>query len=92
MPTDIVVRKGLNLKLKGEAVLETEDPKNSSDYSIYPSDFHGIYPKLVVKEKDLVRAGDMIFYDKEAILTPGPHDRLSHDRLSHDRLSYDRLS
>ena len=52
MPTDIVVRKGLNLKLKGEAVLETEDPKNSSDYSIYPSDFHGIYPKLVVKENE----------------------------------------
>ena len=43
MPTDIVVRKGLSLKLKGEAVLETEDLKNSSDYSIYPSDFHGIY-------------------------------------------------
>ena len=66
MPTDIVVRKGLNLKLKGEAVLETEDPKNSSDYSIYPSDFHGIYPKLVVKENDQVKAGDIIFYDKNS--------------------------
>lgn len=66
MPTDIVVRKGLNLKLKGEAVLETEDPKNSSDYSIYPSDFHGIYPKLVVKENDHVKAGDIIFYDKNS--------------------------
>ena len=27
MTTDIVVRKGLNLKLKGEAVLETVNPK-----------------------------------------------------------------
>ena len=66
MPTDIVVRKGLNLKLTGEAVLETEGPKKSSDYSVYPSDFHGIYPKLLVKENDLVKAGDILFYDKNS--------------------------
>ena len=66
MPTDIVVRKGLNLKLTGEAVLETEGPKKSSDYSVYPSDFHGIYPKLLVNENDLVKAGDILFYDKNS--------------------------
>ena len=66
MPTDIVVRKGLNLKLTGEAVLETEGPKKSSDYSVYPSDFHGIYPKLLVKENDPVKAGDILFYDKNS--------------------------
>ena len=66
MSTDIVVRKGFNLKLVGEALRETETPKETQDFSVYPSDFHGVFPKLIVKENDFVRAGDIIFYDKNS--------------------------
>ena len=66
MSTDIVVRKGFNLKLVGEALREIETPKETQDFSLYPSDFHGVFPKLIVKENDVVKAGDIIFYDKNS--------------------------
>ena len=40
--------------LIGAPSLEIEEAKLSKDYSIYPSDFHGVYPKLIVKENDSV--------------------------------------
>ena len=52
MSKDIVVKKGLDLMLIGAPSLEIEEAKLSKDYSIYPSDFHGVYPKLIVKEND----------------------------------------
>jgi len=66
MSVDIVVKKGLNLKLKGEALLDTEIAEKALKFSVYPSDFHGIYPKLIIKENDIVKAGDIIFYDKNS--------------------------
>ena len=55
MSKDIVVKKGLDLMLIGAPSLEIEEAKLSKDYSIYPSDFHGVYPKLIVKENDSVK-------------------------------------
>ena len=49
MSKDIVVKKGLDLRLIGAPSLEIEEAKFSKDYSVYPADFHGVYPKLIVK-------------------------------------------
>ena len=66
MSKDIVVKKGLDLMLIGAPSLEIEEAKLSKDYSIYPSDFHGVYPKLIVKENDLIKAGEALFFDKNS--------------------------
>ena len=63
---DIVVKKGLDLKLVGKPSHEIEQAKFSEDFSVYPTDFHGIFPKLVIKENDSVKAGDILFYDKNS--------------------------
>ena len=64
MSKTIKIRKGLNIKLKGEAdkVVNTVDLTNS--FSLKPTDFHGVMPKMVVKEGDTVKAGDVVFYNK----------------------------
>lgn len=62
----ITLKKGFDIKIKGKAekVLDTEF--QSRTYSISPSDFRVMtpIPKLFVKEKDEVKAGDPIFFDK----------------------------
>tara|TARA_B100000900_G_scaffold10853_1_gene8964 strand:+ start:62 stop:1393 length:1332 start_codon:yes stop_codon:yes gene_type:complete len=63
---DIVVKKGLDLKLVGKPSHKIEQAKLSEDFSVYPTDFHGIFPKLVIKENDSVKAGDILFYDKNS--------------------------
>ncbi len=66
MSLDIVVKKGLDLRLVGKPSREIEESKFSKDFSIYPADFHGVYPKLLVKENELVKAGDPLFFDKNS--------------------------
>ena len=48
--------------LIGKSALKIAAHKSTSDFSIYPSDFHGVFPKLLVKEND--KAGIDIFFDK----------------------------
>ncbi|MDX1350007.1 MAG: Na(+)-translocating NADH-quinone reductase subunit A [Putridiphycobacter sp.] len=64
MSKTIKIRKGLNIKLKGEAdkVLSAVDLTNG--FALKPTDFHGVTPKMVVKEGDKVKAGDVVFYNK----------------------------
>lgn len=64
MSTDIKIKKGLNINLKGEAKKEIVDATRSSIHTIYPDDFHSIIPKLSVKVGDKVKCGDAIFYNK----------------------------
>ena len=66
MSKDIVVKKGLDLRLIGAPSLEIEDAKFSKNYSVFPTDFHGVYPKLLVRENDYVKAGDDLFSDKNS--------------------------
>ena len=66
MSKDIVVKKGLDLRLVGKPSLEIEEAKFSKDFSIYPADFHGVFPKLLVKQNDLVKSGDALFFDKNS--------------------------
>ncbi len=64
MSNDIRIKKGLNIKLKGEADKTIEQAIISNYCTIRPEDFHGIIPKLVSKEGTRVKAGETLFYDK----------------------------
>jgi Na+-transporting NADH:ubiquinone oxidoreductase subunit A len=64
MSKDIRIKRGLDLKLKGDAEKSVSVVSRSKVYAINPSDFHGITPKMVVKEGAKVKAGEIIFYSK----------------------------
>jgi Na+-transporting NADH:ubiquinone oxidoreductase subunit A len=65
MSNTISIRKGLNIRLVGEAKKEIKDISVSSIVGISPLDFHGLTPKMVVKEGDVVKVGDVLFFDKK---------------------------
>lgn len=65
MSKDIRIKKGLDIKLVGEAEKATENAIVSNFYSIRPEDFHSIIPKLVAKEGTRVKAGETLFYNKD---------------------------
>jgi Na+-transporting NADH:ubiquinone oxidoreductase subunit A len=74
MSKDIRIKKGLNIKLVGEAEQTTANTNVAGVYAIKPENFHGITPKLAVKIGAEVKAGDSLFYSKsdERILFPSP--------------------
>ncbi len=74
MSKDIRIKKGLDVKLIGEAEQTTTNTSLSSVYAIKPEDFHGIIPKLIAKVGAEVKAGEALFYSKsdERILFPSP--------------------
>jgi Na+-transporting NADH:ubiquinone oxidoreductase subunit A len=63
MSTVFSIKKGLDIKLLGEAERVITDLK-SSLFAIKPTDFIGCFPKVLVKEGDEVKAGSPLFYDK----------------------------
>ena len=65
MSKDIKIKKGLDIKLIGEAEKITENAIISNTYAIRPEDFHSITPKLIVKENATVKAGETLFYNKD---------------------------
>ena len=65
MSKDIRIKKGLDIKLVGEAEKTTENAIVSNFYYIRPEDFHSIIPKLVAKEGTRVKAGETVFYNKD---------------------------
>lgn len=64
MSKDIKIKKGLTLRLKGEAEKTLSNAPRSRTFAIRPSDLHLITPKLVVKEGAKVQAGDTLFFSK----------------------------
>jgi len=64
MSNDIRIKKGLDIKLKGEAEKAIEKAIVSNFYTIRPEDFHGVIPKLIAKEGAKLKAGETVFYDK----------------------------
>ncbi len=64
MSIDIKIRKGLNLCLKGAAPNILKTAPASTNYAINPTDFHGVFPKLVCKEGTFVQAGQPLFFSK----------------------------
>lgn len=64
MSKTIKIKKGLNINLQGKAEKIFVKADIAEQYAVKPSDFHGINPKLTVKENDPVKAGSELFFDK----------------------------
>jgi Na+-transporting NADH:ubiquinone oxidoreductase subunit A len=61
----IKIKRGLNLKLIGEAAKSVLDLPLAEIFALKPKDFVGLTPKLLVKEGANVEAGTPLFYDKK---------------------------
>ncbi|TDT39505.1 Na+-transporting NADH:ubiquinone oxidoreductase subunit A [Maribacter spongiicola] len=74
MSKDIRIKKGLNINLVGAAEQTTSKAVSSNVYAIQLSDFHGITPKMMVKQGAEVKAGEPLFYNKnmESMLFVSP--------------------
>ena len=74
MSKDIRIKKGLDIKLVGEASKVTTELSLGSVFAVKPDDFHGVIPKILAKEGTEVKAGEALFYNKsdERILFPSP--------------------
>ena len=74
MSNDIRIRKGLDIHLEGEADKTTQQLPLASLYGIKPNDFHGVIPKLLLREGNEVKAGEALFFSKsdERVLFPSP--------------------
>lgn len=62
----VKLRKGLDIKLKGQAAYSDIEVARGTMFALSPDDFPGIVPKVVVKEGDRVLAGDALFVNKHA--------------------------
>ncbi len=73
MSTDYTIKKGLDIKLLGDAEKTVVD-LSAQFFAIKPTDFIGCFPKMLVKEGDEVKAGSPLFFDKyrENILFTSP--------------------
>lgn len=64
MSKDIRIKKGLNINLVGAAEQTTSNAVLSNVYAINPQDFHGVFPKMLVKQGAEIKVGEPIFFDK----------------------------
>jgi Na+-transporting NADH:ubiquinone oxidoreductase subunit A len=64
MPEIYKITKGLTINLSGKAERFFGKTIVSELYALKPGDFHGVVPKLEVKEGSLVKAGTPLFVDK----------------------------
>jgi len=64
MSKAISIRRGLNIRLKGEAEKVLVSVPVKGIYAIKPADFHSLTPQVAVKEGDNVKAGSVLFTDK----------------------------
>tara|TARA_R110002167_G_scaffold42097_1_gene128182 strand:+ start:91 stop:1443 length:1353 start_codon:yes stop_codon:yes gene_type:complete len=74
MSKDIRITKGLNINLIGAAEHTISKAVLSNVYVLNLNDFHGITPKMLVKEGAEIKAGEPLFYSKnqEEILFVSP--------------------
>ena len=68
MANVIKLRKGLDINLKGRALLQNlpYTINQPSEYALSPEDFVGVTPKVVVQEGDHVLAGQFLFVEKKS--------------------------
>ena len=65
MASVIKLSKGLDMNLKGKAAKEKATFVRGSELALTPDAFVGMTPKVVVKEGDMVKAGDALFVNKQ---------------------------
>jgi Na+-transporting NADH:ubiquinone oxidoreductase subunit A len=64
MPQVYKIRRGLNINLAGKAEKLFGKVGPSAFYAVKPPDFHGLVPRLEIKEGSTVKAGTTLFTDK----------------------------
>ena len=64
MPDIIKIKKGLNIKLKGEADKIFVKAPRSKTYSVKPVDFVALTPRIEAKPCIEVKVGSTLFFDK----------------------------
>ncbi|HET6556142.1 MAG TPA: Na(+)-translocating NADH-quinone reductase subunit A [Prolixibacteraceae bacterium] len=60
----INLKRGLNIRIKGEAEKIFGTLVEAERYAVKPTDFPGLVPKILVKVDQEVKAGEPLFYDK----------------------------
>ncbi|MBN2766171.1 MAG: Na(+)-translocating NADH-quinone reductase subunit A [Paludibacteraceae bacterium] len=60
----IKTKRGLDIQIGGKAEKQISGTKISDVVAVIPDHYHGITPKVVVKEGDVVKAGTPLFYNK----------------------------
>ena len=65
MSNKIVLKKGLNIPIKGAADLNVSRTIMPDIVAVRPSDFKGLLPRLLVKEGDAVKCGSPVLMDKK---------------------------
>ncbi len=65
MSKDIRINKGLNINLVGAAEQTTSKAVISNVYAINLVDFHGITPKMMVKQGAELKTGEPLFFSKD---------------------------
>ncbi len=65
MSKGIKVKKGLDIKLKGEAEKTKVPASRSKTFAVKPPDFHSVVPKMVIKKEGAkILAGEELFFSK----------------------------
>ena len=62
--TTIKLKKGLNIKISGDAEAKVAGKVISQEVGIVPDYFEGMTPKVAVREGDEVKVGSPILFDK----------------------------
>ncbi|HBU79677.1 MAG TPA: NADH:ubiquinone reductase (Na(+)-transporting) subunit A, partial [Muricauda sp.] len=57
MSKDIRIKKGLNINLVGAAEQTISKAVTSNVYALNLDDFHGITPKMLIKQGEEIKAG-----------------------------------
>jgi Na+-transporting NADH:ubiquinone oxidoreductase subunit A len=60
----IKIKKGLDIKIAGEAKKSIQELPSGKYYAIKPTDFESLTPKMAVKVGDKVKIGSTLFFDK----------------------------
>ena len=60
----IKIKKGLDIKMNGQAEKIYVKSPRAKTYAIKPADWHGLTPKIIPKLCDQVKVGTPVFYDK----------------------------
>ena len=60
----IKIKKGLDIKIHGQAEQTISEAPRAKTFAIKPGDWHGLTPKIIPKLCDPVKVGTPIFFDK----------------------------
>jgi len=64
MAEAIKIKKGLDIKMNGQAEKTISEVPRAKTFAIKPGDWHGLTPKIIPKLCDPVKVGTPIFFDK----------------------------